>query len=235
VCEADERVGFPSGRTGELEGDRDIAMLAVAGDPVQLLRLPLQLRGDRQLTLAAVSRNGLLLEFASLACREDREIVLAAVRQNGEALFYAETALTYDREVVLAAVSNYGRALEWADAGLREDEEVVLAAAERDGKLESTLLPDSGPAHLGLKPYTPPAPAPRPPSHAWATLGCGDGEHGTLGRGPQVVVARICVGERFRLSMCRNGEHSDGFPLRGCVSAGRFASKLCLGSPEPCG
>ena len=59
-----------------------------------------QLNGDREVVLVAVSNKGDTLEFASEQLKGNRDLVVAAVSNNGYALRHASEQLESDREVV---------------------------------------------------------------------------------------------------------------------------------------
>ena len=86
------------------------------------------LRDDREVVLVAVTNNGMELMFASNALRADRDVVLAAVQNNGSALMFASEKFKNDPNVVLAAVAECGVALKYASKELQADSDFVLRA-----------------------------------------------------------------------------------------------------------
>ena len=90
------------------------------------------LKKDKEIVLIAVKENGINLEYADESLKKDREIVLAAVKNAGHALEYANESLKKDREIVLAAVKNFGTSLSFADESLKKDKVIVLAAVKQD-------------------------------------------------------------------------------------------------------
>eukprot|EP00971_Amphidinium_carterae_P041499 814841-Amphidinium_carterae.1 len=98
-----------------------------------------ELQGDREIVLVAVQDDGHALQYATEALRGDHKIVLAAVQKDGGALRYATEAVRADPEIVQAAVQEYEFAFRFAADCLLEDANFATEA-NRYYLLKLTML-----------------------------------------------------------------------------------------------
>ena len=87
---------------------------------------------DRNVTLLAVESNGMNLQFVSDDLRDDADVVRAAVRQRGSALQYASARLRNDSDTVFAAAIADPSAFRFASRELRNCREFVMSIVMND-------------------------------------------------------------------------------------------------------
>lgn len=119
--------------SSKLQGDYDVASLAVTQSGCALQFASTKLKNNKDLVAIAVSQDGLALEFASESLRGDTDVVSAAIAQNASAMLFAADALRGDPAFVLSAMRRSSFALRYATRELRENRDFILEAIKQDG------------------------------------------------------------------------------------------------------
>lgn len=93
-----------------------------------------RLRNDRDIVLMTVKFNGLNLKYASRDLQDDYEIVLASVKNEGKALEFASSRLRSDKKIVKCAIKNDCAAVYYMSEDARNNKEIILYVLEKDGQ-----------------------------------------------------------------------------------------------------
>ena len=133
VLAGGQNYGLTLQYAGEFQNDKELVLMAVQQDGLELQFASPELRRDKDIVLAAVQHNGQALRFAGPELRNTKEIILAAVQQDGSALRYASPELRNTKPIVMTAVVQHGLTLEYASKELQNDKDIVLTAIQQHG------------------------------------------------------------------------------------------------------
>lgn len=93
-----------------------------------------RLRNDRDVVLMTVKLNGLNLKYASRDLQDDYDVVLAAVKNDGKALEFASSRLKSDKKIVKCAIKNDCAAVYHMSEAARNNKEIIISVLEKDGQ-----------------------------------------------------------------------------------------------------
>ncbi|CAB9513276.1 expressed unknown protein [Seminavis robusta] len=116
-----------------LQQDRDVVLAAVESNPMALEHASEDLKADTEIVVRALKKEGRVLRFATERLRGDVDLVMMAISSTWTALRYAAESVRNDEGVVLAAISKNGVAMSFAGDSLKNDDSFVAKAVERDG------------------------------------------------------------------------------------------------------
>lgn len=93
-----------------------------------------RLKNDRDVVLMTVKANGLNLKYASKEMQDDYEVVLTAVKNHGKSLEFASSRLRNDKKVIKTAIKNNITAVYYMAEEAKDNKQIILSILQKDGQ-----------------------------------------------------------------------------------------------------
>lgn len=122
------KVNRLEGYSDRLKNDRDVVLMTVKLDGLNLKHASKELQDDYEIVLAAVRNDGRALEFASLRLRSDKKIVKSAIHNNIAAVYCMSEEARDNKNIMLYILKKDGQYFHLASHKLRKDFKVIRTA-----------------------------------------------------------------------------------------------------------